>query len=104
MMTANLVGFVVGVDGARELWKVMLGGWEGASVTLPTLSTSRPDSLETHLAQAGSSCSSRVHVCLLQSKSCSNTGAPALRDGSAAVDSPCARREEERRRGISRKC
>lgn len=30
MMTANLVGFVVGVDGAKELWKVMLGGWEGA--------------------------------------------------------------------------
>ncbi|GAA5954397.1 hypothetical protein JCM21900_006798 [Sporobolomyces salmonicolor] len=29
MMTANLVGFVVGIDGAKELWGVMLGGWEG---------------------------------------------------------------------------
>ncbi|KPV73857.1 uncharacterized protein RHOBADRAFT_2273, partial [Rhodotorula graminis WP1] len=31
MMTANLIGFVVGVDGAKALWTVMLGGWEGAS-------------------------------------------------------------------------
>lgn len=31
MMTANLIGFVVGVDGAQALWTVMLGGWEGAS-------------------------------------------------------------------------
>lgn len=31
-MTANLVGFVVGVDGGKELWRVMLGDWEGESV------------------------------------------------------------------------
>ncbi|BGP57550.1 glycerol transporter [Rhodotorula sphaerocarpa] len=29
LMTANLVGFVVGVDGGKELWGVMLGNWEG---------------------------------------------------------------------------
>lgn len=30
MMTANLVGFVFGVDDARALWGIMLGGPEGA--------------------------------------------------------------------------
>ncbi|GAA5864357.1 hypothetical protein JCM3774_002762 [Rhodotorula dairenensis] len=29
LMTANLVGFVVGVDGGKELWRVMLGDWQG---------------------------------------------------------------------------
>ncbi|GAA6059716.1 hypothetical protein JCM10212_000244 [Sporobolomyces blumeae] len=34
MMTANLVGFVVGIDGAKGLWSKMLGGWEGRSFLL----------------------------------------------------------------------
>jgi hypothetical protein len=42
MMTANLVGFVVGVDGAKEVWGKMVGGAEGASsfpsLLLPTRS------------------------------------------------------------------
>lgn len=29
MMTANLVGFVVGIDGAKGLWKKMLGTIDG---------------------------------------------------------------------------
>ncbi|GAA5985144.1 hypothetical protein JCM10908_002541 [Rhodotorula pacifica] len=29
LMTANLVGFVVGIDGGKELWGVMLGDWDG---------------------------------------------------------------------------
>ncbi|TNY18480.1 glycerol uptake protein [Rhodotorula diobovata] len=40
MMTANLVGFVVGVDGATALWSVMLGDWAGAPPS-PSLSLSR---------------------------------------------------------------
>ncbi|BGP34625.1 glycerol transporter [Rhodotorula toruloides] len=63
MMTANLVGFVVGVDGARELWKVMLGGWEGRIFLL------------------------FASACLF-----------------VAVQVMFEYREEERRRGISRKC
>ncbi|GAA5876653.1 hypothetical protein JCM8547_005765 [Rhodosporidiobolus lusitaniae] len=34
MMTANLVGFVVGIDGAKSLWGKMVGGWEGRSFLL----------------------------------------------------------------------
>ncbi|BGP26954.1 glycerol:H+ symporter Gup1 [Rhodotorula toruloides] len=63
MMTANLVGFVVGVDGAKELWKVMLGGWEGRLFLL------------------------FASACLF-----------------VAVQVMFEYREEERRRGISRKC
>ena len=32
MMTANLVGFVVGIDGAKGLWTKMLGTTDGRSL------------------------------------------------------------------------
>ncbi|GAA6023522.1 hypothetical protein JCM10207_005703 [Rhodosporidiobolus poonsookiae] len=63
LMTANLVGFVVGVDGARELWGKMVGGWEGWSFLLIAC------------------------ACLF-----------------VAVQVMFEYREEERRRGIVRKC
>ncbi|BGP42706.1 glycerol transporter [Rhodotorula kratochvilovae] len=63
MMTANLIGFVVGVDGAKELWRVMLGDWEGRLFLL------------------------FASGCLF-----------------VAVQVMFEYREEERRRGISRKC
>lgn len=34
MMTANLVGFVVGVDGVRYLWSQLVHGWSGVSFLL----------------------------------------------------------------------
>ncbi|GAA5921160.1 hypothetical protein JCM1841_001178 [Sporobolomyces salmonicolor] len=63
MMTANLVGFVVGIDGAKELWGVMLGGWEG-------------------------------RVFLLVASACLFV----------AIQVMFEYREEERRRGINRRC
>lgn len=36
MMTANLVGFVVGIDGAKALWFKMLGTTEGRLKTTKT--------------------------------------------------------------------
>ncbi|GAA5928397.1 hypothetical protein JCM3775_000598 [Rhodotorula graminis] len=63
MMTANLIGFVVGVDGAKALWTVMLGGWEG-------------------------------RLFLVFASACLFVGVQLMFEY----------REEERRRGISRKC
>ncbi|GAA6033010.1 hypothetical protein JCM8097_000096 [Rhodosporidiobolus ruineniae] len=63
MMTANLVGFVVGLDGARAVWEKMVGGWEGRLFLLAAC------------------------ACLF-----------------VAVQVMFEYREEERRRGIDRKC
>ncbi|BGP19275.1 hypothetical protein JCM10213_008207 [Rhodosporidiobolus nylandii] len=63
MMTANLVGFVLGLDGAREVWGRMVGGWEGRIFLLTAC------------------------ACLF-----------------VAVQVMFEYREEERRRGIDRKC
>lgn len=29
MMTANLVGFAIGVDGVKYMWEQILGSWKG---------------------------------------------------------------------------
>ncbi|GAA5821625.1 hypothetical protein JCM11251_000940 [Rhodosporidiobolus azoricus] len=63
LMTANLVGFVVGVDGAGAVWGKVVGGWEGRLFLLLAC------------------------ICLF-----------------VAVQVMFEYREEERRRGIDRKC
>ncbi|GAA5974348.1 hypothetical protein JCM11641_006751 [Rhodosporidiobolus odoratus] len=63
MMTANLVGFVLGFEGAREVWARVVGGWEGQSFLVIAC------------------------ACLF-----------------VAVQVMFEYREEERRRGINRKC
>ncbi|GAA5958460.1 hypothetical protein JCM8115_002473 [Rhodotorula mucilaginosa] len=63
LMTANLVGFVVGVDGGKELWRIMLGDRQG-------------------------------RLFLVTASACLFVGVQIMFEY----------REEERRKGISRKC
>ncbi|KWU45124.1 MBOAT-domain-containing protein [Rhodotorula sp. JG-1b] len=63
LMTANLVGFVVGVEGGKELWRIMLGDWQG-------------------------------RLFLATASACLFVGVQIMFEY----------REEERRKGISRKC
>lgn len=37
MMSANLVGFSIGVDGVKFMWKEMLGSWAGLQVFVTIL-------------------------------------------------------------------
>lgn len=29
MLTANLIGFAIGTEGTRYMWRSMVGSWEG---------------------------------------------------------------------------
>ena len=68
MMGANLIGFVVGMDGAQYLGYQLVSSWSGESPFLiyrPVL----------HIrAQVFASSSSHVSVCSLAYSSCSSTG------------------------------
>jgi hypothetical protein len=69
MMGANLVGFVVGMDGAQYFAYQLVGSWSGEC--LPPMY--RP---ALHVrAQVFVSSSSRLPVCSLAYSSCSSTGA-----------------------------
>ena len=72
MMGANLVGFVVGMDGAQYLASQLVSSWNGEFL-LPDIPSCPSLKIDVH-AQAFVSFASHVPVCSLAYSSCSNTG------------------------------
>ena len=71
MMGANLVGFVVGMDGTQYFAHQLVNSWSGES--LPQIPPISSLNIDVH-AQVSVSSSPHVHVCLLAYSSCSSTG------------------------------
>jgi hypothetical protein len=72
MMGANLVGFVVGMDGAQYFASQLVSSWSGASLPLD-VSSCPSLKIGVH-AQVFVSSSPDVLVCSLACNSCSSTG------------------------------
>ena len=54
MMAANLVGFVVGIDGMKHMASQLVGSWAGACVTINTASFSMLTCDSRHTVYRGS--------------------------------------------------
>ena len=79
MMGANLVGFVLGVDGAQYFAHELIGSWAGTSSHFSELLWT--SLIETCTVQAFASCLALVHACSLGYNLCSSTGNGVVRWG-----------------------
>lgn len=98
MMTANLVGFVIGTEGVSYLLAQLVSGWEGSSI-MPQRSSVVLNALR--LQVSGSCC---LHACAYSSlcKSCLSIGKiQYIQSQHVFTHQP---REEELRKGIYRRC
>lgn len=101
-MSANLVGFVLGTDGTRYFVEQIVGRWQGERSSRRGW---RGDRIIGDVLQAGVLSYSLCHVYILQSKLCLNTG-QCFRHLLTCLPLNLihSRSEEEKRRGIFRKC
>lgn len=96
MMTANLIGFAIGTEGMSYMWGKMIGSWEGSSLSLCLCGRELMKSRDQIYDRCGSVLVRRGadHVRVSVSR--------GRRARWVEADGVC--REEERRRGIVRRC